>query len=108
MTGVAELMGAVVEDNGADNVFLTLEKMEDTSAYDDWSFSSSSENGLNEVRLVISSSLLLLRDLEEEPLPRLGLEDISVSMSVGGGFVRFVQDMEEIEEGTIMLAGRYG
>lgn len=31
--------------------FLTLEKREVTSAYDDWSFWSSSENGLKDVKL---------------------------------------------------------
>ena len=51
------------EDSGADRVLFIREKMEVTIVYDDWSFSSSSENGLKEVRLVTSSELLL--DLED-------------------------------------------
>ena len=42
------------EDSGADRVFFILEKMEVTRVYDDWSFSSSSEKGLKEVRLITS------------------------------------------------------
>ena len=54
------------DDRGADRVFFILEKMEVTKVYDDWSFSSSSENGLKEVRLVTSSANLgLLLDLED-------------------------------------------
>ena len=46
--------------------------MEVTRVYDDWSFSSSSEKGLKEVRLFVngtsSVSFVLLLDLEECPL----------------------------------------
>lgn len=46
-------------------VFLTRESREVTRAYEDWSFSSSSEKGLNEVRPVASSSLWrLVLDVE--------------------------------------------
>ena len=60
---------AVADANGEANVFLTLEKSDETNAYEDWSCSSSSENGLNDVRLVTSSNLLLLRDREDAALP---------------------------------------
>ena len=54
------------DDSGADKLFFIRENMEVTRVYDDWSFSSSSENGLKEVRLVTSSaSLGLLLDLED-------------------------------------------
>ncbi len=50
-------------------MFLTFENKEETRAYEDWSCSSSSEKGLNDVRLVTSSTILvLLRDLDEEAL----------------------------------------
>ena len=52
-----------------------MENRDDTIAYDDWSFSSSSEKGLTEVRLVTSSSFELLRDLDEAALPMCGLGD---------------------------------
>ncbi len=53
------------EESGADNVFFIRENSDVTKVYEDWSFSSSSENGLNDVKLVTSStSLELLRDLE--------------------------------------------
>ena len=59
---------ATAVDSGAANELRTLEKSEDTSVYDD-SCSSSSEKGLKEVRLVTSSTILvLLRDLEEGAL----------------------------------------
>ena len=54
---------------------MTLESSEDMMAYDDWSFSSSSEKGLKDVRLVTSSSFELLRDLDEAALPMYGLGD---------------------------------
>lgn len=56
------VVGAVAEDNGAARVFFTFEKIEETMAYDEWSFSSSSEKGLKDVRLATSSSFELLRD----------------------------------------------
>jgi hypothetical protein len=53
---------ATAEERGA-RVFFTLEKMDVTRAYEDWS--SSSVKGLKDVRLVISSaSFVSLRDLE--------------------------------------------
>ena len=63
---------ATAEDNGAASVLLTLDMREDMRAYDDWSFSSSSEKGLNDVRLAMSSALVLLRDLVDGPLPVCG------------------------------------
>ena len=46
------------------------EKREVTSVYEDWSFSSSSEKGLKEVKLVWSSSfVVLLRDLFDDEGP---------------------------------------
>jgi len=60
---------ATADDIGAAKVFFIREKMEVTMVYEDWSFSSSSENGLKEVKLITSSaSLVLLRDLEDRPL----------------------------------------
>lgn len=53
------------EESGADSVFFIRENSDVTNVYEDWSFSSSSENGLNDVKLVTSStSLELLRDLD--------------------------------------------
>jgi hypothetical protein len=60
------LLDATADDSGEDRVFFIREKMEVTRVYEDWSFSSSSEKGLKEVRpgLVRSSaSFVLLRDL---------------------------------------------
>ena len=49
---------------GVAKLLFMRESRDVTSAYEDWSFSSSSENGLNDVRLVTSSAtLVLLRDL---------------------------------------------
>lgn len=49
---------------GVAKLLFMREKRDVTSAYEDWSFSSSSENGLNDVKLVTSSpTLVLLRDL---------------------------------------------
>ena len=59
----------VAEAKGAASVFFTFERSEETIAYEDWSFSSSSAKGLVDVRLVTSSSLELLRDLVEAVLP---------------------------------------
>ena len=57
----------VVDARGADNVFFILENMEVTRVYEDLSLSSSSENGLNEVRLATSSdSFALLWDLASD------------------------------------------
>lgn len=62
---------ATAVDSGAASEFLTREKSEETSVYDD-SCSSSSENGLKLVRLVTSSTTLveLLLDLTG---PRFGV-----------------------------------
>lgn len=62
-------------------MFLTLENREVTRAYEDWSFSSSSENGLKDVRLGTSSTLLLLRDRDDAALPRLGLGETRLSIA---------------------------
>lgn len=62
----------VAEARGAANVFFTLENKEETIAYEDWSFSSSSAKGLVDVREVTSSNFELLRDLVEAVLPRDG------------------------------------
>ena len=78
--------GAVVaveaEDRGAASVFFTLENIEETMAYEELSFSSSSEKGLNDVRLVTSSSLELLRDLVETVLAYGGFGEIGVGDSI--------------------------
>ena len=59
---------AIPDDRGAESVFFMREKMEVTKVYEDWSFSSSSENGLKEVKEVTSSvNLELLLGL----LPRI-------------------------------------
>lgn len=86
----AEVLGwaGVVDDpadvKGADRVFLTFENSDDTRAYEDWSCSSSSENGLKDVRLVTSSTnLVLLRDLEEGALPG-GQTEVLSAVSVMG------------------------
>jgi hypothetical protein len=59
----ALLDAAATDASGADRVFFILEKMEVTK---DWSFSSSSEKGLKEVKLVRSlpsrASFVLLLD----------------------------------------------
>lgn len=69
------LDAAATDASGADKVFFILEKMEVTK---DWSFSSSSEKGLKEVKLVRSSvvSFVLLLDLVDWVLkvPRTGEE----------------------------------
>lgn len=62
----------VAEARGAANVFFTLENREETIAYEDWSFSSSSAKGLVDVREVTSSNFELLRDLVDAVLPRDG------------------------------------
>jgi hypothetical protein len=69
---------AVTDASGADRVFFILEKMEVTK---DWSFSSSSEKGLNEVKLVRSSgaSLVLLRDLVLLKVVREGEDGDSIA-----------------------------
>lgn len=59
----------VAEARGAANVFFTLDSKEDTIAYEDWSFSSSSAKGLVDVSEVTSSNFELLRDLVEAVLP---------------------------------------
>ena len=77
--GVERGFGEVVTvDRGTTNASLTLVNKEATRAYDDWSFSSSSENGLKEVKLATSSSLLLLRDLEEDECCPLGCAGIGM------------------------------
>lgn len=50
---------ATAFDNGAAKEFLTRVNKELTRVYDDWSCSSSSENGLKLVRLVTSSTTLV-------------------------------------------------
>lgn len=57
-------------DKGAAKLFFIREKREVTSVYEDWSFSSSSENGLKEVKQDMSSivSFVLLRDRLDEGL----------------------------------------
>lgn len=55
------LLVAVDVVRGAAKVFLTFEKREVTRAYDEYSFSSSSANGLEVVRLVMSSLILPVR-----------------------------------------------
>ncbi len=52
---------ATAADSGADRLFFTLEKRDDTNVYDEWSYSSS-ENGLWLVKVVTSSTILALRD----------------------------------------------
>ena len=60
---------ATADDSGAARLFFMRENKDVTSVYEDWSFSSSSEKGLKEVKLVTSStSLVLLRDLEDGTL----------------------------------------
>jgi hypothetical protein len=55
---------ATADDRGAERVFFMREKIEVTKVYEDWSFSSSSENGLKEVNEVASSvNLVSLLDL---------------------------------------------
>jgi hypothetical protein len=71
------LLPEATADKGAARLFFTRENRDDTSVYEDWSFSSSSEKGLKDVKLVTSSSLVLLRDLPdneevEGPLIELG------------------------------------
>ena len=78
--GAAE--AADPEDKGAASVFFTLENIEETMAYDEFSFSSSSEKGLNVVRLVTSSSLELLRDLVETVLACGGFGEIDFGESM--------------------------
>lgn len=75
----------VAEVKGAAKVFFTLEKIEETMAYEELSCSSSSANGLYEVRLVTSSSFELLRDLVEAVLPSggLGVKDFGESIITG-------------------------
>lgn len=73
----------VTEESGADRVLFILENIEVTRVKEDWSFSSSSENGLKEVRLAISSvNFMLLLDLEDWPLidPGMGEEILGDSM----------------------------
>ena len=63
-------MEVTADDRGAERVFFMRENIEVTKVYEDWSFSSSSENGLNEVKEVASSvDLVSLLDLAV--LPRL-------------------------------------
>jgi hypothetical protein len=60
---------ATAEDMGAAKVFFIRENIDVTMVYEDWSFSSSSEKGLKEVKLVTSSAnFVLLRDLDDRPL----------------------------------------
>jgi len=76
LTAGAPDAAETAEERGAVNVLFTFEIREDTSAYDDRSFSSSSEKGLNDVKLVTSpASLVLLRDLDEGPLSVPGTAD---------------------------------
>jgi hypothetical protein len=71
------------EDRGAVRVFFIREKRAVTRVYDDWSFSSSSEKGLKEVKLVTSSTILvLLRDLDECPANGLGTGEDSGGSSM--------------------------
>ena len=69
LSDTGAVVAAAAEARGTENVFLTFEKREETKAYDDWSCSSSSENGLKDVKLMTSSNLLLLRDLEDAARP---------------------------------------
>lgn len=75
---------AVVLDKGAANVFFIREKRDVTMVYEDWSCSSSSEKGLKEVRLVISS-LVLPFDRDDCAVndPVSGGVELGESMSVG-------------------------
>ena len=79
---VVPTAAAAAAESGAEKVFLTLESRDETIAYEDWSFSSSSSNGLKEVRLVTSSSFELLRDLDDAALPNGGCGDIGCGDSI--------------------------
>lgn len=57
---------ATAEARGAVRVFLIRENKDETRVYEDWSCSSSSENGLKEVRLLTSASTSLVLLLERE------------------------------------------
>jgi hypothetical protein len=74
------LGAAVTEANGADRFFIFMKKV----VTKDWSFSSSSEKGLKEVKLVKSSTvnLVLLLDLDDWLLkvPTTGEETCGDSM----------------------------
>jgi hypothetical protein len=66
---VGELPEATA-DKGAARLFFIRENREVTSVYEDWSFSSSSEKGLKEVKLARSSSfVVLLRDRFDDEGP---------------------------------------
>lgn len=92
----------VADAKGAANVFFTFESIEDTIAYDDWSFSSSSAKGLVDVRLVTSSNFELLRDLVEAVLLGIGRGVIDFGESIArGSVVKFVssdQSMRGVSE----------
>jgi len=78
-TGAVAGAGDCVDVSGADSEFLTLEIREVTSAYEEVSFSSSSENGLNDVRLVTSSlTLALPQDRDDWPLRDPSAGDVAV------------------------------
>lgn len=82
---------ATAEDKGADRLFRTLEKREVTRVYEDWSFSSSSAKGLNEVKLVTSStslSLVLFLELAESPLVLSGTGEPTVNSMMRCGAYR--------------------
>jgi hypothetical protein len=67
LLGVAVLdETATAEARGAARVFLIRENNEETRVYDEWSCSSSSENGLKEVRLLTSESASFVLLLERE------------------------------------------
>lgn len=75
--------GAEAAASGVAKLLFMREKRDVTRAYEDWSFSSSSENGLNEVRLVTSSeTLVLLRDLPGCTLCVLWTGEVSSDESI--------------------------
>lgn len=57
---------ATAEARGAARVFLIRENRDETRVYEDWSCSSSSENGLKDVRLLTSASANFVLLLERE------------------------------------------
>jgi hypothetical protein len=67
------LLPEATADKGAARLFFIRENSDVTSVYEDWSFSSSSEKGLKDVKLVTSSSLVLLRDLDSDGGPLIVL-----------------------------------
>ena len=68
---------ATADDKGAASEFFIREKSEVTRVYDDWSCSSSSENGLKLVRIVTSSTSLVV------PVPLTVLDAVDLRPLTG-------------------------